>query len=620
MDQGPDQWKARLQAGFRLGDWHVEPKGNRLQRNGTIHRVGSKAMDLLVVLASRSPETVSKDEIFLSVWKDTFVTDNALWKCVSELRQILEEDPGAPQYIITVPRRGYRLDGVVSPEPVTLPPPAQPPRRLQKVAIVFVVLVLGGGLGLRFVGTKTGDFPALDQPPHVLVSRMDNRTGETQLDGLEKVLEKDLRESGQTHLVTRKRIEEALGLTQFSADTEVSEKLAREVALRDGGIDLLVTGQIDRLAKGYRLSIKLLDARSHDLVASEAMETEEPDGLFFASQRLSGWLLHEIQVADLVERPPKEQVTTSSDALQYYTIGLERYIFAQSSSGSPQEKAGAMRAAEILFLDAVRADPDFSAAHLMLATTRGSKDLNDPRRGPLTRFEVRYEIDPVKPFNFVPDAKGLYCRGGCKTAACPYVDGENGFKIIERDNGEFMQVHSFDRAVRDLYGGTFHYRYFASDIEYQAVTGGLCPGVISPETGWTLGGSYEGERVQTVRLSLFLDAWPDAEENEIWTKGNALVAGMAQVENDSGPISHDFDGDGQLDAMLDKVSPGWRLYWGEEQFPGSTDLRVTREGDGFRVASLGAAMLVAWPRGEDDTNCGLVNARFEFVATPIPSE
>ncbi len=64
MDQGPDQWKARLQAGFRLGDWHVQPTGNRLQRNGKIHQVGSKAMDLLVVLASRSPETVSKDEIF----------------------------------------------------------------------------------------------------------------------------------------------------------------------------------------------------------------------------------------------------------------------------------------------------------------------------------------------------------------------------------------------------------------------------------------------------------------------------------------------------------------------------------------------------------------------------
>ena len=144
MDQGPDQWKARLQAGFRLGDWHVQPTGNRLQRNGKIHQVGSKAMDLLVVLASRSPETVSKDEIFSSVWEDAFVTDNALWKCVSELRQILEEDPGNPQHIITVPRRGYRLDGVVSPEPVTLPPPAQPSRRLQKIAMAFVVLALGG--------------------------------------------------------------------------------------------------------------------------------------------------------------------------------------------------------------------------------------------------------------------------------------------------------------------------------------------------------------------------------------------------------------------------------------------------------------------------------------------
>ncbi len=83
----------------------------------------------------------------------------------------------------------------------------------------------------------------------------------------------------------------------------------------------------------------------------------------------------------------------------------------------------------------------------------------------MTRFEVRYAIDPVNPFNFVPDGKGLFQSWGCQTLDCPYIDGENGFIITEDGFGAFQQVQQFDRDLRDLFGGIFHYRYFETDIE-----------------------------------------------------------------------------------------------------------------------------------------------------------
>ena len=43
------------------------------------------------------------------VWPGTFITNEALWRCISELRRILGNDDKVPQFIQTVPKRGYRL-------------------------------------------------------------------------------------------------------------------------------------------------------------------------------------------------------------------------------------------------------------------------------------------------------------------------------------------------------------------------------------------------------------------------------------------------------------------------------------------------------------------------------
>ena len=51
-----------------------------------------------------------------ALWPDVAVTDNALTQVVSELRQALGDDPAAPKFIQTVPRRGYRLCDI-APDP-----------------------------------------------------------------------------------------------------------------------------------------------------------------------------------------------------------------------------------------------------------------------------------------------------------------------------------------------------------------------------------------------------------------------------------------------------------------------------------------------------------------------
>jgi DNA-binding winged helix-turn-helix (wHTH) protein len=43
------------------------------------------------------------------VWRDTFVTDDVLIRCISELRKAFGDNAGRPTLIETIPKKGYRL-------------------------------------------------------------------------------------------------------------------------------------------------------------------------------------------------------------------------------------------------------------------------------------------------------------------------------------------------------------------------------------------------------------------------------------------------------------------------------------------------------------------------------
>ena len=94
---------------FRIGRWLVQPSLNLISQNGASARVEPKVMQVLVCLAKRAGEPVAREELIQTVWPDTFVTDDALKRCIGELRRVFEDDAREPRLIETIPKRGYRL-------------------------------------------------------------------------------------------------------------------------------------------------------------------------------------------------------------------------------------------------------------------------------------------------------------------------------------------------------------------------------------------------------------------------------------------------------------------------------------------------------------------------------
>ena len=94
---------------FELGEWAVHPKLNAVVRDNASRHVSPKAIEVLVFLARHQGDVVSKEDVFASVWSETFVTDDALTRCIGELRRVFEDDAREPTIIQTIAKRGYRL-------------------------------------------------------------------------------------------------------------------------------------------------------------------------------------------------------------------------------------------------------------------------------------------------------------------------------------------------------------------------------------------------------------------------------------------------------------------------------------------------------------------------------
>jgi TolB-like protein/DNA-binding winged helix-turn-helix (wHTH) protein len=102
-----------------FGVFHLDAKKGQLKRFGTALRLSSQPFRLLVLLASRHGEVVTREEIQQALWgPDTFVDfERGLNHCIRQIRAVLGDDAGAPSYIETIPRIGYRFVAPVSMAP-----------------------------------------------------------------------------------------------------------------------------------------------------------------------------------------------------------------------------------------------------------------------------------------------------------------------------------------------------------------------------------------------------------------------------------------------------------------------------------------------------------------------
>jgi DNA-binding winged helix-turn-helix (wHTH) protein/tetratricopeptide (TPR) repeat protein len=129
---------------FLAGEFLVVPERNELRRidDKTLQasseplRLTSKQMGVLLVLAAKPGQPVSKNELFDAVWPGVSVGEDNITSCMYALRQAF----GDQAYIKTVRQRGYLLNAaVVRPAPAELVAAAAAPEKPATKDIVVPV-------------------------------------------------------------------------------------------------------------------------------------------------------------------------------------------------------------------------------------------------------------------------------------------------------------------------------------------------------------------------------------------------------------------------------------------------------------------------------------------------
>ena len=150
---------------MRFGAFELDPSDRRLSRGGKTVELSPRYMDALILLVKAAGELVPKDRFMEVVWRGVPVTDEALTQAIRTLRRTLGDSAGAPQFIETVPKHGYRFiapvemveDGRIGSSAVA---GTSHPR--------FIALTLAGTGGAVLAGALVGllyGFVGAAQPP-----------------------------------------------------------------------------------------------------------------------------------------------------------------------------------------------------------------------------------------------------------------------------------------------------------------------------------------------------------------------------------------------------------------------------------------------------------------------
>ena len=94
---------------YEFGRFRVKADERVLRRGEELVSLTPKAFDILLTLLENAGRLVNKDDLMKKVWPNTFVEEGNLTQNVSLLRKALGESASGPQFIETVPRRGYRF-------------------------------------------------------------------------------------------------------------------------------------------------------------------------------------------------------------------------------------------------------------------------------------------------------------------------------------------------------------------------------------------------------------------------------------------------------------------------------------------------------------------------------
>jgi DNA-binding winged helix-turn-helix (wHTH) protein/TolB-like protein len=172
---------------IRFGSFEFDEETQELCRDGAPVHLQSQPAQVLGCLIERCGKTVTREELRKTVWgHETFVDfDGGLNFCITQIRSALDDDPAAPRYIRTLPKRGYQFIAPVersgkaeSSVSCATHPSGYVPLRNTAVWILTAAFLIALG-AVASLWLRSWALPR--RPPVVAVARFDNETADPRM-------------------------------------------------------------------------------------------------------------------------------------------------------------------------------------------------------------------------------------------------------------------------------------------------------------------------------------------------------------------------------------------------------------------------------------------------------
>jgi TolB-like protein/DNA-binding winged helix-turn-helix (wHTH) protein/thioredoxin-like negative regulator of GroEL len=390
-----------LDGAFRVGPWLVEPSLNTISRNGTAVHLEPKVMKVLVCLVQHAGESLSKEKLLQEVWPGTFVTDDALKRCILELRRVFQDDAREPRVIQTIAKRGYRL---VAPVELTdevghvpVPSPSANDSRegvtgarkwraravtlggVVSLLILSTVLNLGG-IRERLLG-RSG-IPTIRSLAVLPLQNLSADPAQEYFsDGMTDALITDLAQIESLKVISR------TSTVQYKGTKKPLSEIAREL-----NVDGIVEGTVQRSGDRVRITAQLIYGPSDKHLWANSYERDARD-LFALERDVTEDISRQIEARILTQThaPLARLRPANSRAFDAYLAGI--YHLSRAGHGMVDEELN--KAAEY-FQQAIDADPNFAPAYLGMSDARGSHMRNSIEGATASKraAEKALELDP----------------------------------------------------------------------------------------------------------------------------------------------------------------------------------------------------------------------------------
>ena len=339
-----------------VGDWLVAASLNQIARGEQVIRLEPKAMAVLLHLASRPQQVVSRDDLLCAVWPGVVVGDNALTQVVIKLRKALGDTAREPAYVQAIAKKGYRLIAEVRPAvpadsegaAVARPAPRPRPFSARWVAPVLVALLLAVSAAWILGPAKLHAPPRRDdalQPaaPALVVEPFRDLNSESDSGLIARAITADL--------ITD--LSKVSGLWVVGAAQPLADNGRRP--------RYVLSGTVQQQGERLRLNVLLTDAEANRQLWSERFDRDVPQ-LFDVQDNLVTRILDVLQV--------KVSEAEALRLAQRSTRNLGAYEkFVQAQAALLVRRPAQNETARGLYWDAIGLDPAFARAYAGLAMT-----------------------------------------------------------------------------------------------------------------------------------------------------------------------------------------------------------------------------------------------------------